>query len=430
MTTHEDHGSGGWNRSLPAGVPFHTIALRSPEGKRRLPADMLREELLALPAGTWIVFTADQLGEPFAYAEDLMRRLLPLKFNWIAQADLSLIQKPAFMRLAQQSQCRAVVLDGEQIADRYFASEASLSPDTLARLTAHLQQLSQYGILSIAHFVFGYDTDDEGVFERAASFCRDARIGLPSFSVLTPLPDTPLTTTLAREGRLLQIDPNRLDGSHVAFQPRLMTPEVLANGLHWTRRQVYRHPAIWRRVFRWTSSQTVRHLLINYAQRRLLKENPPGSYTEVMRLLKQLSQPIRVREQASFISTLKDAVGETRRQLHGTLLHICASRNERLQALTLRLEGVLDSSGASEILQRIHTALHAGHQKIILDLTELKSVSPTVITRFLEDNAPTLVALRGRVVFRHLRTALDAIKENLGGVLPNAELLELATEEA
>jgi len=81
------------------------------------------------------------------------------------------------------------------------------------------------------------------------------------------------------------------------------------------------------------------------------------------------------------------------------------------------------------VLQRIHEAIRAGHQKIVLDLKGLELVSHTVITRFLEENAQTLVALRGRVVFRHLHTALDAIKTNLGGVLPNAELFELVTEE-
>jgi hypothetical protein len=52
-----------------------------------------------------------------------------------------------------------------------------------------------------------------------------------------------------------------------------------------------------------------------------------------------------------------------------------------------------------------------------------------VITRFLEENAQTLAALRGQVSFCHLRTALEAVKTNLGGVLPNAHLLELAPEE-
>jgi len=53
-----------------------------------------------------------------------------------------------------------------------------------------------------------------------------------------------------------------------------------------------------------------------------------------------------------------------------------------------------------------------------------------VITNFLEENAQTLIALRDRVTFRHLRSVLDAVKTNLGGVLPNAELFELVPDEA
>jgi anti-anti-sigma regulatory factor len=283
-------------------------------------------------------------------------------------------------------------------------------------------------VLSVARFVFGYDTDDEGVFERTVRFCMEARIGLPLFSLFTPLLDSPLCASLEQEGRLLHKDPQRYDGSHVVFRPRLMTPEALENGLYWARQQVYGWGAMWQRVFSW-HGPVLPHFLANYTQRRLCIKEPRGFYTEAMRLLRQLSQPIPVREQASFISTLKDAVGQTKRQLHGALLRTRAIRNEPLKALTLRLEGVLDVSGASEVLRRIQQALHAGHHKIVLDLKGLESVSPTVITRFLEENAQTLIALRGRVVFRHLRTALDAIKANLGGVLPNAELFELVPEE-
>ncbi len=424
----EESNQGGWKHPLTGTLPIHMVSLRGPQGERRLPIDIIKQELLSLPATSWIAFQGDVLGEPPAYAADLMRRLGLLKHQWIAQASLGLAAKPALLDLAQQSGCRALSFDGEQISGQYLTTEAVVSQETLSALAASLRQLADRGILSVARFVFGYDTDDEGVFERTVRFCLDARIGLPLFAVFTPRLGSPLFAALAGEGRLLHKDPSRYDGSQVVFQPKLMTPEALENGLHWTRQQVYSQGAIWQRVFFW-KRQVLHNLLANYVQRRLFLNGPRGVYTETMRLLSHLSQPIQVREQASFISTLKDAVGEKKRQLHGALLCTRAIRNEQLQALTLRLEGVLDASGATEVLKRIHAAIRAGHQKIVLDLKGLELVSPTVITRFLEENAQTLMALRDRVVFRHLRSALDAIKENLGGVLPNAELFELVPEE-
>jgi len=321
------------------------------------------------------------------------------------------------------------LLDGGKISAHYLTTETAATPESLQQLITPLRSLSLQGVPSIVHFVFGYDSDDEGVFERTARFCLDARIGLPFFSLLTPLPETPLFTTLEREGRILRSEQSCYDGAHAVFRPRLMTPEALENGLHWARQQVYSQTTIWKRTFAWKGS-AIRNLLANYTQRRQFANAPHGSYTEAMQLLRQLSQPIPVREQASFVSTLKDAVGETRRHLQGALLRTRAIRNEPLKALTLCLDGVLDASGASEILQRIHQALRAGHQKIVVDLRGLELISPSVITNFLEENAQTLIALRDRVTFRHLRTVLDAVKTNLGGVLPNAEVFELVPEES
>ena len=430
MKGHEERGylRNDPTPSLLIQKPFHIAALQGPAGERRFPVDLIREEIQPLSPAAWVVLQGEDLGDSPAYAADLMRRLTYTTCNWVAQASLRFVEKPALIELARQSRCRGLIFDGEQIAHSYLTTETTVPPEKLVQLTQALRGLADNGVFSIVSFVFGYDTDDESVFERTARFCLDARIGLPLFSLLTPQPDTALFTALDRSGRLLHKDFSRYDGSHAVFRPQLMAPEALENGLHWTRQQTYSPSAIWRRVFSWTR-YSIQQMLTNSHQRRLFAHAPRGVYTESMRLLRQLAQPIPVREQASFISTLKGAVGEKKRQLQGALLCVGAVRDEHLRALTLRLDGVLDASGATEILRRIHEAMRAGHQKIVLDLKGLESVSQTVITRFLEENASTLMALHGHVVFRHLHSALDAIKTNLGGVLPNAELFALATEE-
>jgi len=431
MTEGNEHGGHTCNdlaSLLPDQKQLHIVSLRGPAGERRFPVDLVREEVRPLSSSTWIAFQGDELGASPAYAADLMRRLATMTCNWIAQASLRFPEKPALIELARHSHCRGLIFDGEYLSHHYLTAEATATPETLAQITQTLRRLANESVLSIVRFTFGYDTDDESVFERTARFCLDARIGLPLFTILTPQPETPLFHGLQNAGRLSHTDPSRYDGSHAVFRPKLMTPEALENGLYWTRQQVYSLGSIWQRTFSW-SGDSLRHLLMNYQQRRLLARDPRGVYTEAMQLLRQLAQPIPVREQESFISTLKDAVGEKKRRLQGALLRVGAIRDEHLRAVTLRLEGVLDTSGATEVLRRIHEAIRTGHQKIVLDLKGLELVSQAVMTRFLEENASALAALRGHVVFRHLSGALDAIKANLGGVLPNAELFELVTEE-
>ncbi len=404
------------------------VSLRGPTGERRFPVDLLREDVQPLPSTAWVAFQGDDLGDAPAYAADLMRRLLLVKCQWVAQASLRFVEKPQLIELARQSNCRGLLFDGELICAQYLTPESVTPPEAGVQLAQSMRRLADNGIFTIVRFVFGYDTDDESVFERTARFCLDARIGLPLFSIVTPEPESALFVALDQAGRLRHKDFTQYDGAHMVFQPKLMTPEALENGVHWTRQRVYAPGAIWQRVFSWTP-HIASHILANFQQRRLFLHEPRGVYTETMQLLRRLAQPIPVREQESFISTLKDAVGETKRQLHGALLRVRAVRDEHLHALTLRLEGVLDASGAKEVLQRIHEAVRTGHQKVVLDLNGLELVSQTVLTHFLEENAPALTALHGRVVFRHLHKALDALRANLGGVLPNAELFELVTEE-
>ncbi|NOT53858.1 MAG: hypothetical protein HOP18_04555 [Deltaproteobacteria bacterium] len=415
--------------SFTPSLPFYKATLRGPEGERRLPVDVVKQELLALPSTTWIDFADDELGEPAIYALDLMRRLAPLKRQWIAHAHPRFLDNATLIETAHTSGCRGLIFDGVEIAAQHLTSEPMSTTESLAQLTRRFRTLPENGLLSIVHFVFGYDTDDEGVFERTMRFCLEARIGLPHFSLLTPGPGSALAATLAQEGRLLPNAETQGDGAHAVFRPRLMTPEALENGLRWTRQQVYRSRTIWQRVGGWNRG-TFQHLLANHTQRRMFQHEQIGVYTEAMRLLSHLSQPIQVQERASFISTLHDAVGETRRHLQGALLRTRVIRDEPLKAVTLCLEGVLDASGAKEVLHRIHETIRAGHHKVVLDLKGLESISPTVITRFLEENAQALIALRDRVVFRHLRSVLAVVKANLGGVLPNAELFELVSEES
>lgn len=414
--------------SFASSLPFYRVSLRGPEDERRLPVDIVKKELLSLPSTMWIDFSNDELGDPPAYAMELLRRMTPLNRPWIARANTRFVQNSALIEAARTSGCRGLIFNGAEISAQHLTSEPTGTTKSLAQLTTRFRTLTKNGVLSIVHFVFGYDTDDEGVFERTVLFCLDARIGLPHFSLLTPLPESALAATLAQEGRLVQKADAQYNGTHAVFRPRLMTPEALENGLRWTRQQVYRPQRIWQRVGGW-NRVVLRHLLANYAQWRMFRHEPTGTYTEAMRLLSHLSQPIRVQERASFISTLQDAVGETRRHLQGALLRTRVIRNEPLKAVTLCLEGVLDASGAKEVLHRIHETIRAGHHKVVLDLKGLESISPTVITRFLEENAQALIALRGQVVFRHLRSVLAVVKENLGGVLPNAELFELVSEE-
>ena len=64
--------------------------------------------------------------------------------------------------------CRAA---GEELADQYRGA---------------VKSLQDAGIRVFGTFAFGFDTDDEGIFERTVDFCIEAKVAIPIFSLLTP----------------------------------------------------------------------------------------------------------------------------------------------------------------------------------------------------------------------------------------------------
>ena len=146
-----------------------------------------------------------------------------------------------------------------------------------------------------------------------------------------------------------------------------------------------------------------------------------------MRLARALARPIRIRERVAFVSILVGARGD---QMRHAWLRVRTMRDETLAALVIRLEGTLDARAARTLVSRVRRAIGRTQERIVVDLGGLERVSSTVLTRFLEEHAGHLEALRGRLAFRNLRPALDAVRRNLHGMLPNAAILEHTLEEA
>jgi radical SAM superfamily enzyme YgiQ (UPF0313 family) len=72
-------------------------------------------------------------------------------------------------------------------------------------------RLHDAGIGIIGAFMFGFDGEDDSVFERTAEFADKARIDVPQYSILTPLPGTPLYTQMEHTSCSLLAAPRRRD---------------------------------------------------------------------------------------------------------------------------------------------------------------------------------------------------------------------------
>jgi radical SAM superfamily enzyme YgiQ (UPF0313 family) len=182
--------------------------------------------------------------EDVDYAKALYRAMIPLKIRWLGLATARLAEDLELLALAAKSGCKGVLIGFESInqdtldgTNKHFHSAE--------RYAEHVRRLHDHGIGIQACFVFGFDDEDETVFERTVEFVDRTRIDLPRYAVATPFPGTVLYRRLEAQGRLLHRNWSLYDVEHVVFEPRLMSAERLQEGLQWSWEQSYS----WRSFF-------------------------------------------------------------------------------------------------------------------------------------------------------------------------------------
>lgn len=275
-------------RGCPVGCEFCSVTAFNGARMRHKSIPQIVDELEELATVrqsvySWVAntvfFLDDSFGTDVLFYRALMQALVDrgIKLRWVTQATTALVQKPDLLALAQKSGCVGVLIGFE-----------SLSQDSLReadkRYKAHtygeiIRKLHDHGIGVEGTFIFGFDQDDPGVFERTVEFADRMRLNVAQFSVLTPLPGTKLFDRWRAEGRLLYEpwnDPRlwaKFNLFEVVIRPRQMSPERLAEGLSWAYRNFYGFPSLARRfgthLFRQSPRDTLVTWTLNWGFRHL-----------------------------------------------------------------------------------------------------------------------------------------------------------------
>lgn len=242
-------------RGCPIDCEFCAVSSAFGGGYRNRPLEEVLTELDALkPFEGWftlkncVFFVDDNIVSNRAYARRLFERLAERKLHWFGQASMNIASDPEILKLARRSGCEGVFIGFE-----------TLSPETLSAVGKRVNRPSQYydvvqrihdhGIGIDGSFVFGFDTDDDGVFDRTLEFVLKAKLEVAYFSILTPYPGTRLHDRLVSEGRILSTDWSTYDANHVVFRPARFTPDQLLERYHQVLRETYSWSSIFKRLW-------------------------------------------------------------------------------------------------------------------------------------------------------------------------------------
>jgi len=155
----------------------------------------------------------------------------PLK--WFSETDLSVADDDELLGALAESGCAQLLVGFESIDQAALAALDSRhwKQGQRAGYVEKIRKIQSYGISVNGCFIFGFDQDDGGVFERTRAFIEASGLSEVQITILTPFPGTAVYKRLQREGRLLR--PVFWDACtlfDVTFQPKQMSVEELRTG--------------------------------------------------------------------------------------------------------------------------------------------------------------------------------------------------------
>jgi len=137
------------------------------------------------------------------------------------EASINLADDPELLELMYEANFRSVFIGIETPRAASLEETKKFQNIRGDSMEEKLARIQRAGLDISAGFIVGFDNDDLGIFEDQFRFIQENGILLAMVGMLGAIPKTPLYERLAREGRLVEEDPN------CNFHPKQMTRQEL-----------------------------------------------------------------------------------------------------------------------------------------------------------------------------------------------------------
>ena len=214
---------------------------------RYRPIGDLVEEIRSIQHN-YIVFMDDNILGNWGRAKKLFIELIPLEKHWSAQCTVNIGQDSELVNLAAKSGCKNLIMGFETLNEHNLV-QINKKLNNVAKYEEYIKILHDHGIRTTANFIFGFDDDDESVFETTVNFVESNKIHAPIFWILTPYPGTLLYERLEEENRIIDWNWDNYDSRHVVFKPKRISPEKLYEGFWKAYKEITSFRSIFKRVF-------------------------------------------------------------------------------------------------------------------------------------------------------------------------------------
>ncbi|MBN2481039.1 MAG: B12-binding domain-containing radical SAM protein [Bacteroidales bacterium] len=188
-----------------------------------------------------ILFVDDNLFAGHQYSKTLLRELIPLKINYIAQTDIGVASDPELLDLAYRSGCVLMLIGFESIDTGNLdgINRNNWKMKQVSKYVEGIKKIQKSGILVFGSFIIGFENDDSKTFEKIRDFVVVNNISA-HFTILTALPGCRLYEQMKLENRFFRdVFWDDLSFYALYFKHPKISRESAEKGIVWLYDEVY-----------------------------------------------------------------------------------------------------------------------------------------------------------------------------------------------
>lgn len=271
-------------RGCPNRCEFCSVPIINGKRYRIRPLEEIDRELSAIinKKGEYLFLADDNVTAKEDYARGLFEIFKHHGVKWMAFTTIQIAMNEGLLKKAQESGCVSLFIGFESLLQENLDNVSKRFVNA-KELSNWIKTIQRHQIGIHGSFIFGFDGDTPNVFKETVEFVQKNNIELPTFSILTPFPGTPLQKRLEKEGRIFDRDWSHYDMSHVVFKPKQMTVQDLQEGYLWAQKYICAPRSILKRLLWGHRNHFFYFLMSNFVLR--------GAQMEVIRRIKDRELP-------------------------------------------------------------------------------------------------------------------------------------------